>query len=87
VEMFFAALAHAHAFPPRDYMDPAAGPPRGFARNLRVMFDVTDVVDDVQSVVDDTVSACLIWQPCGHAACSHAKQPCVVGHARDSIFA
>ena len=64
VEMFFAALAHAHAFPPRDYMDPAAGPPRGFARNLRVMFDVTDVVDDVQSVVDDTVRARarLIWR-------------------------
>ena len=57
VEMFFAALAHAYAFPPRDYMDPAAGPPRGFVKNLRVMFDVTDVVDDVQSVVDDTVRA------------------------------
>ena len=55
VEMFFAALAHAHAFPPRDYMDPAAGAPQGFARNLRAMFDVTDVVDDVQGVVDDTV--------------------------------
>ena len=55
VEMFFAALAHAHAFPPRDYMDPAAGAPQGFMRNLRVMFDVTDVVDDVQGVVDDTV--------------------------------
>ena len=31
VEMFFAALAHAYAFPPRDYMDPAAGAlPSGF---------------------------------------------------------
>jgi hypothetical protein len=55
VEMFFAALAHAHAFPPRDYMDPAAGAPQGFTRNLRAMFDITDVVDDVQGVVDDTV--------------------------------
>ncbi len=34
-----------------------AGPPKGFVRNLKVMFDVTDVVDDVQSVVDDTVRA------------------------------
>ncbi len=57
VEMFFAALAHAHSFPPRDYMDPAGSVPKGFKRNIRVMFDVTDVVDDVQGVVDDTVSA------------------------------
>ena len=56
VEMFFAALAHAHSFPPRDYMDPAGGVPRGFKQNIRIMFDVTDVVDDVQGVVDDTVS-------------------------------
>ena len=59
VEMFFAALAHAHSFPPRDYMDPAGGAPRGFKQNLRIMFDVTDVVDDVQGVVDDTVSTLL----------------------------
>ena len=56
VEMFFAALAHAHSFPPRDYMDPAGSVPKGFKRNIRIMFDVTDVVDDVQGVVDDTVS-------------------------------
>ena len=55
VEMFFAALAHAHSFPPRDYMDPAGTVPTGFKRNIRIMFDVTDVVDDVQGVVDDTV--------------------------------
>ena len=55
VEMFFAALAHAHSFPPRDYMDPAGTVPKGFKRNIRIMFDVTDVVDDVQGVVDDTV--------------------------------
>ena len=59
VEMFFAALAHAHSFPPRDYMDPAGGVPRGFKQNIRIMFDVTDVVDDVQGVVDDTVSTPL----------------------------
>ncbi|CAL5227331.1 g10272 [Coccomyxa viridis] len=55
VEMFFAALAHAFSFPPRDYMDPAGTVPKGFKRNIRIMFDVTDVVDDVQGVVDDTV--------------------------------
>ena len=56
MEMFFAALAHAFSFPPRDYMDPAGTVPKGFKRNIRIMFDVTDVVDDVQGVVDDTVS-------------------------------
>ncbi|KAK9841769.1 hypothetical protein WJX81_001783 [Elliptochloris bilobata] len=56
VEMFFAALAHAQAFPPRDYLDPSGPPPRGVMRNLRIMFDVTDVVDDVHGVVDDTVT-------------------------------
>ncbi|BDA41100.1 Transmembrane protein 184C [Coccomyxa sp. Obi] len=55
VEMFFAALAHAHAFPPRDYMDPAAGAPKGFMQNIRIMFNFADVIDDVQGVVDDTV--------------------------------
>lgn len=42
------------AFPPRDYLDPSGPPPRGVIRNLRIMFDVTDVVDDVHGVVDDT---------------------------------
>ena len=54
VEMFIAALAHAYAFPPRDYMDPTY-PKSGFVRSIRVMFDVRDVVDDVQYAVDDTV--------------------------------
>lgn len=68
VEMFFAALAHAHSFPPRDYMDPAGGVPRGFKQNIRIMFDVTDVVDDVQGVVDDTVSA-LLQLACPSVSC------------------
>jgi hypothetical protein len=42
IEMFMAAVAHAHAFPPRDYMD-ASRPPPGFMKNLKVMFDVRDV--------------------------------------------
>lgn len=55
IEMFFAALAHAYAFPPKDYMDPSWNPSRGLAYSLRVMFDVRDVVDDVEGVVNDTV--------------------------------
>lgn len=66
VEMFFAALAHAHSFPPRDYMDPAAGAPKGFVKNVRTMFDFTDVMDDVQGVVDDTVR-CPQPSPCSFA--------------------
>lgn len=54
IEMFLAAVAHAHAFPPRDYMDPSR-PPAGFMRNLRVMFDVRDVVTDVNFVVTETM--------------------------------
>ncbi|KAK9806277.1 hypothetical protein WJX72_008269 [[Myrmecia] bisecta] len=54
IEMFFAALAHAYAFPPRDYRDPAAPPAHGFAHNVKHMFQVQDVVDDVQDVVDET---------------------------------
>lgn len=57
IEMFFAALAHAYAFPPRDYMDPTVQPPPSFMHSLRIMFDVRDVVDDVHGVVDDTVSS------------------------------
>ena len=55
IEMFFAALAHAYAFPPKDYMDPSHNPNRGFVYSLRAMFDVRDVVDDVEGVVNDTV--------------------------------
>lgn len=54
IEMFIAALAHAYAFPPRDYSDPLH-PPHGLVRNLRKLFDVTDVVDDVQGIVDEQV--------------------------------
>ncbi|KAL0025051.1 hypothetical protein WJX79_002605 [Trebouxia sp. C0005] len=55
IEMFFAALAHAYAFPPKDYMDPGWTLKSGFVYSLRVMFDVRDVVDDVEDVVNDTV--------------------------------
>lgn len=54
VEMFIAALAHAYSFPPRDYLDPTH-PKIGFIKSIKVMFDVRDVVDDVQYAVDDTV--------------------------------
>ena len=58
VEMFVAALAHAYAFPPRDYMDPTH-PKSSFLKSVKIMFDVRDVVDDVQYAVDDTVSSTL----------------------------
>jgi len=54
IEMFIAALAHAYAFPPRDYMDPTH-PHVGFFQNVKHMFDLTDVVGDVQEVVGDHV--------------------------------
>jgi len=56
IEMFFAALAHAYAFPPKVYMDPGWTLKSGFVYSLRIMFDVRDVVDDVEDVVNDTVS-------------------------------
>lgn len=57
IEMFFAALAHAYAFPPKDYFDPSWTVKSGFVYSLRVMFNVRDVVDDVEDVVQDTVGA------------------------------
>lgn len=53
IEMFFAALGHAHAFPPRDYMDPSR-PPAGLMNNVKVMFDVGDVMSDVSGLVSGT---------------------------------
>ncbi|GIL57644.1 hypothetical protein Vafri_12839 [Volvox africanus] len=53
IEMFLAALAHAYAFPPRDYM---AGHSKGFFSNVRYIFDLRDVVDDVGLVVEEHVS-------------------------------
>eukprot|EP01024_Parvocaulis_polyphysoides_P029994 TRINITY_DN27245_c0_g1_i1.p1 TRINITY_DN27245_c0_g1~~TRINITY_DN27245_c0_g1_i1.p1 ORF type:complete len:441 (-),score=43.68 TRINITY_DN27245_c0_g1_i1:266-1588(-) len=55
IEMFFAAIGHAWAFPVEDYVDPTV-PPRGFFANVRDMFDVRDVVTDVSGVVDDAVN-------------------------------
>ena len=52
VEMAFAALAHAYAFPPSDYADPAGPPPGGLAANFGAMFTVDDVLSDVRGAVD-----------------------------------
>ncbi|KAF8072632.1 hypothetical protein HT031_000292 [Scenedesmus sp. PABB004] len=52
IEMFLAALAHAYAFPPRDYIDPNI-PTKGFFTNVRYMFDLRDVVVDVQGVLEE----------------------------------
>jgi hypothetical protein len=54
LEMFAAALGHAYAFPPRDYMDPFR-PPAGFMNNIKVMFDVGDVMTDVSGLVHGTI--------------------------------
>jgi hypothetical protein len=54
IEMFLAGIAHAYAFPPKDYMDPNI-PTKGFFTNVRYMFDLRDVVIDVQEVVEDQV--------------------------------
>ena len=80
IEMFFAALAHAYAFPPKDYMDPSWNPSRGLAYSLRVMFDVRDVVDDVEGVVNDTVSTDFLARTTylsvyDHAACQATPDP------------
>jgi len=54
IEMFMAALGHAHAFPPRDYMDPSR-PPAGLMNNVKVMFDVGDVYRDMSGLVHGTM--------------------------------
>lgn len=54
IEMFIAAMAHAYAFPPRDYMDLNV-PTKGFFTNVRYMFDLRDVVVDVSDVMEDQV--------------------------------
>ena len=59
IEMFLAAMAHAHAFPPRDYMDPGR-PPAGFFKNVRVMLDVRDVMDDVHG--EFNLGEGALWQ-------------------------
>ena len=70
IEMFPAAITHAYAFPPRDYLDPAQQGKRGLMYSLRAMFDVRDVMEDINLITDDTVSH-LCWSgPC----CSEARQ-------------
>lgn len=120
VEMFLAAVMHAHAFPPRvrclagdgqcvcalsaaasapqqvlapnseerpqpcptpqDYMDPSRPPP-GFFKNVKVMFDVRDVMDDVQgqlcAFVHEAISTmlqptALLFFPLGRGCHRHS---------------
>ena len=56
LEMFPAAVSHAYAFPPKDYLDPQQQRRRGLVQSLRAMFDVRDVFEDMNLVVDDTVN-------------------------------
>ena len=73
IEMFPAAVTHAYAFPPRDYLDPAQQGKRGLVQSLRAMFDVRDVMEDMNLVVDDTVRI-LAWVPQDSAAAAaHAS--------------
>ncbi|GIL83404.1 hypothetical protein Vretimale_11220 [Volvox reticuliferus] len=55
IEMFLAALAHAYAFPPRDYM--GAGYSAGFFANVPHIFNLRDVVDDVGRVMEEHVTS------------------------------
>ncbi|GLI59821.1 hypothetical protein VaNZ11_001791, partial [Volvox africanus] len=55
IEMFLAALAHAYAFPPRDYM--SAGYSAGFFANVLHIFNLRDVVDDVGRVMEEHVTS------------------------------
>ena len=82
IEMFFAALAHAYAFPPKDYFDPSWTVKSGFVYSLRVMFNVRDVVDDVEDVVQDTVGAkasCSRQSFCNEALLSRPPSDCTSG--------
>lgn len=64
VEMFFAALAHTYAFPPRNYMDPGCAIKSGLVYSLKIMFNVRDVVEDGA------------WLPSVHQL--RARHPCVL---------
>ena len=60
IEMFFAALAHAYAFPPRDYMDPNH-PRKSFFSNVKHMFDLRDVMDDTWMVRGTAPIPVIVW--------------------------
>lgn len=47
IEMFFATLAHAWAFPVYDYREREGGVPPSFGDNLRELMCVDDVADDI----------------------------------------
>jgi len=47
IEMFFAAIAHAYAFPPEEYNMGQPLPPRKFTQNVIELFDVRDVYHDI----------------------------------------
>ena len=72
VEMFFAALLFAYAFPPKDYINEDE-PGDGFLKNVVTMLDVRDVVEDVSSI------------PCRPAAPDRIGQSIVLGHFEDGM--
>ncbi|KAL6747186.1 hypothetical protein V8C86DRAFT_1358246 [Haematococcus lacustris] len=80
--MFVAALAHAYAFPPKDYMDPAH-PTKGFLANVHHMFDLRDVVHDVGDVVESHVdTATEAVKETTHAVLVVAPKAAVKGLAK-----
>eukprot|EP00884_Botryococcus_braunii_P009360 jgi/Botrbrau1/18425/Bobra.0072s0017.1 len=55
IEMFFASNCSCFRISAQRLHGPNGQQPRGILRNLRIMFDVRDVVDDVQGAVDHGV--------------------------------
>jgi Organic solute transporter Ostalpha len=55
IEMFFAAIGFAWSFPPRDYM---TGEHPGFWKSFYALFDMADVVDDVQGAAFSPLFVC-----------------------------
>lgn len=49
IEMFFAAIAHAYAFPPEEYNMGQPVPQRKFSENVIELFDVRDVYQDIKN--------------------------------------
>ena len=47
IEMFFAAIAHAYAFPPEEYNMGQPVAPRKFTENVIELFDIRDVYRDI----------------------------------------
>lgn len=75
IEMFFAAIGFAWSFPPRDYM---TGEHPGFWKSFYALFDMADVVDDVQGAcsrhfICELHSACILHRTLGQSVLALLK--------------